>query len=162
MSKQLVICSVGTSQSRGCILTFVFYSQWSSLPSSLICFRIIQGFADWKKHLILHKVTREGGAISEQLVLLFPGDTAKCVGSWIIPVQVFPIICTLVSTMLSKITSSPGVGFFFSLFGHMKRLENYMDNAVAQCCPFLELWSVRCEGLCWEFPPLCLSSAYDL
>jgi len=27
VSKQLVICNVGTSQGRGCILTFVFYNQ---------------------------------------------------------------------------------------------------------------------------------------
>lgn len=37
-----------------------------------------------------------------------------------------------------------------------------MDNGVAQCRLFPELWCVQCAGLCWEFPPLCLSPDYDL
>lgn len=60
--------------------------------------------------------------------------------------------------MVGKINSFSGVGFL--LFGHVKRLE--MDNGVAQCRLFPELWCVQCAGLCWEFPPLCLSPDYDL
>lgn len=72
-------------------------------------------------------------------------DASKCVGSWILHVQVFPIICILIFTMLSKITSFPGVGSF--LFGRVERLEKCMDNAVPQCWPFPELWCVQdCAG----------------
>lgn len=55
LSKQLLICSGGTSRGRGCVLTFVFYSQWSSLPSPLIGFKIIQNHADWKKHRVIRE-----------------------------------------------------------------------------------------------------------
>lgn len=52
--------------------------------------------------------------------------------------------------------------FFFFNFGHMKRLENYLDNTIAQHSPFPELWSAQHTGLCWEFHPSHLSPAYDL
>lgn len=109
LSKQLLNCSGGTSQGRGCVLTLVFYSQSSSLPSSLIGFQIIRNHEDWKKH----KFIRRGGAISEQLLLLFSSQWffQVCVRSWILLVQVFPIICMLIFTMLSKMTSFPGVDF---------------------------------------------------
>lgn len=72
--KQPLICSVGASQGRACILTSVFDSQWSSLPSPLICCRSLQGCAGWEKHLALHEGIRKGGAICDQPVLLLPGQ----------------------------------------------------------------------------------------
>lgn len=152
---QLVICSVGTSWGRGYILTFLFYSQWPSLPSPLICLKMIEDFSGWKKHPALHKLLREGGAISAQRVLRLPSQ-------WCCQVcRKLDSSCASSSHNLhlnlhcARKKSLPVLGWaLFFVFGYVEKLENYMDNVVAQCCPFPQLWSMRCAGLCWEFSPL--------